>query len=77
MSRSRELEPAVAEAMLRRWREGRPAQPLRNDSYRLHLGAADRNPFADLGKRGHEAHTRELLWLAEQHGLQDGAGYHA
>ena len=44
--------------------------PLNNDAYRLRLPEPGSNPFANLGKPGYEAETRELLRLAEEAGLQ-------
>jgi hypothetical protein len=53
-------------------RQGRAATPLNNDAYRLHLSNPDSNPFANLGKPGYEAETRELLRLTEEIGLPLG-----
>jgi AbiV family abortive infection protein len=47
---------------------------LKNDAYRLHLPSPGANPFAHLGRRGHEAETRELLRLAEEQAHPDGGG---
>jgi AbiV family abortive infection protein len=53
-------------------RQGRDATRLNNNAYRLRLPAPGSSPFANLGKHGHEAQTRELLRLAEQVGLHPG-----
>lgn len=55
-------------------RGGKPAGVLNNDAYRLRLPGPGANPFANLGRRGYEAQTRELIQLADQLGLNDGAG---
>lgn len=39
---------------------------LHNDAYRIRLPAAGSDPFANLGKPGYEAETRELLRLAAE-----------
>ncbi|MDH6194593.1 AbiV family abortive infection protein [Mycobacterium frederiksbergense] len=54
-------------------RAGKPAGVLNNDAYRLRLPGPGANPFANLGRRGYEAETRELIQLADQLGLNDGA----
>lgn len=54
-------------------RAGKPAGVLNNDAYRLRLHGPGANPFANLGRRGYEAQTRELVQLADQLGLNDGA----
>ncbi|MGB3482462.1 MAG: AbiV family abortive infection protein [Mycobacterium sp.] len=54
-------------------RAGKPAGVLNNDTYRLRLPGPGANPFANLGKRGYEAETRELMQLADQLGLNDSA----
>jgi hypothetical protein len=54
----------MIEDLLAAQRAGRPGRVLNNDAYRLHLPKAGTDPFAHLGKPGHEAATRELLRLA-------------
>ncbi|RAU92883.1 AbiV family abortive infection protein [Mycolicibacter senuensis] len=54
-------------------RAGKPAGVLNNDAYRLRFPEPGANPFANLGRRGYEAETRELMRLADQLGLNDGA----
>lgn len=49
-------------------RAGRPGHVLNNDAYRLHLPVAGSDPFANFGKPGHEAESRELLRLAGESG---------
>ena len=43
---------------------------MNNDAYRLHLPEPGSDPFENLGRRGYEAQTRELIRLAEQVGLR-------
>lgn len=57
------------EQILDSMRQGRGPQPLNNDGYRLHLPGPEANPFANVGKRGYEAQTRELERLAAEIGL--------
>ena len=52
-------------------RAGKPAGVLNNDEYRLRLPEPGGNPFANLGRRGNEAESRELFWLAEELGLNE------
>ncbi|SHS90320.1 AbiV family abortive infection protein [Mycobacteroides abscessus] len=63
------IDELQLEQIIDNMRQGRGPQPLNNDGYRLHLPGSESNPFADLGKRGYEAQTRELQRLAEQIGL--------
>jgi AbiV family abortive infection protein len=51
------------EGYLNGLRQGQEGVRLNNDAYRLHL---PENAFANLGKPGYEAETREVLWLAHQ-----------
>lgn len=61
---------SVDESYFDRMRQGHEGTPLNNDAYRLRLPEPGSNPFANLGKPGYEAETRELLRLAEDAGLQ-------
>lgn len=53
------------EGMLAGMREGSQGRRLNNDAYRLKLPETGSNPFANLGKPGYEAETRELLRLSD------------
>jgi hypothetical protein len=68
--------PGVDESMVEKiidgMRQGSEAKPLNNDAYRLRLHEPDNKPFANMGKPGYEAQTRELLRLAERIGLLPG-----
>jgi hypothetical protein len=43
-----------------------PGQKLANDAYRLKLPSENTSPFANMGRLGYEAETRELLNLAAE-----------
>ncbi len=58
-----------SEQVLDGMRRGRAGTKWNNDGYRLHLPGAGSDPFANLGKPGYEAETRELLQLADQLGM--------
>jgi AbiV family abortive infection protein len=45
---------------------GTPGKPLPNAAYRFNPPGADRTSLRNLGKRGYEAETRELVRLAEE-----------
>lgn len=66
-----DIDQYLIDELLDSLRAGRPGHVLNNDAYRLHLPDAETGPFANLGKPGHEAETRELLRLAD--GSGDGA----
>ncbi|OBK90566.1 AbiV family abortive infection protein [Mycolicibacter sinensis] len=70
------IAAAEVDRMCEEMRAGKPAGVLNNDAYRLRLPEPGANPFANLGRRGYEAETRELIQLAEQLGLdhRDEAG---
>lgn len=59
------LEAGDVEGILDGMRLGTTGRPLNNDAYRLKLAGPGSSPFANLGKPGYEAETRELLRLAE------------
>lgn len=62
------LEPDMREQILSNMRIAQPGQKLANDAYRLKLPSENTNPFANMGRPGYEAETRELLNLdAEIH----------
>ncbi|MEO6115765.1 MAG: hypothetical protein ABIP57_04580 [Jatrophihabitantaceae bacterium] len=58
------VDEETIDDLLASQRAGRPGHVLNNDAYRLHLPAAGADPFANVGRPGHEAETRELLRLA-------------
>jgi AbiV family abortive infection protein len=60
------LDGEVLEAVVASHREGRKGQKLHNDGYRLHVPEPGSNPFANMGKPGYEAETRELISLSER-----------
>lgn len=68
------VDEAIVEEMLDGMREGTEGTPLHNDAYRLRLPEPGSDPFANLGKPGYEAETRELMRLAEETGLTADAG---
>lgn len=53
-------------SLLAGMREGTPGKPLNNDPYRLKLPEPGSDPFANLGKPGYEADTRELLTMMNE-----------
>ncbi|MCA2256012.1 AbiV family abortive infection protein [Mycobacterium intracellulare] len=67
------IPASEADRMCEELRAGKPAGVLHNDAYRLRLPGPEANPFANLGRRGYEAETRELIQLADQLGLNDRA----
>lgn len=71
MEGMRELLSGVLEAedvarMLDGMQRGATGQRLNNDAYRLKLPSRSSKPFANLGKPGYEAETRELLRLSDE-----------
>lgn len=60
----RSIDPDIREAILSSMRDGRQGEKLANDAYRIKLPAENTNPFANVGRPGYEAETRELLHLA-------------
>lgn len=66
-----DVEADGIEQVITGMREGRAARKLNNDGYRLSRPDLKSNPFANLGRPGYEAETRELLELA---GQIDGEG---
>lgn len=56
----------IADGLLESMKEGIPGEPLNNAAYRFNPPDADRSPFRNLGKPGHEAETRELLLMKEE-----------
>lgn len=64
-----DIDEAVVEGVIDSMRHGTEATPLNNDAYRLRLPEPGNNPFANLGKPGYEAETRELMRLADDIGL--------
>lgn len=69
----RSIDPDIREAILSNMRDGRQGEKLANDAYRLKLPAENTNPFANMGRPGYEAETRELLHLAADLDQQPGA----
>lgn len=67
------VDEAVVEDIIDSMRRGKAATRLNNDVYRLRLPEPGSNPFANLGKPGHEAETRELMRLADEVGLNTHA----
>jgi hypothetical protein len=63
------IDATVVEEILGSLRAGKEGTRLNNDAYRLRLPEPGSNPFANMGKPGYEAETRELLRLAEATGL--------
>lgn len=61
---------AFVERLVAGMREGTPGQPLNNEAYRLKLPEHGNDPFANMGKLGYEAETRELIRLAEELDVQ-------
>lgn len=57
------VDPETAERIFESMREGKKGKALSNAAYAFEL---PENPFATVGKRGHEAEDRELLALWEQ-----------
>jgi AbiV family abortive infection protein len=68
-----DIDQETIDDLLADQREGRPGRVLNNDAYRLHLRGPETEPFAHLGKPGHEAETRELLRLAGSWDVADSA----
>jgi AbiV family abortive infection protein len=66
------VDSDTRERILSNMRTARPGQKLANNAYRLKLPAANANPFANLGRPGYEAETRELLNLAGEMDQQTG-----
>jgi hypothetical protein len=60
------VEPDTLESLLDSMRQRTEVIPLHNDAYRLHLPGPDVGPFANFGKPGYEAQTRELLRLSRE-----------
>ncbi|MFD5213117.1 AbiV family abortive infection protein [Microbacterium sp. NPDC058345] len=58
----RNMDQAMADRMLESMREGKNGETLNNAAYAFEL---PENPFATVGKPGHEAEDRELLALWE------------
>jgi AbiV family abortive infection protein len=58
------IDEEMIDELLASQRTGRPGRVLNNAAYRLHLPEAGTDPFANVGKPGHEAETREILRLA-------------
>ena len=56
----------VVENMLNAMRKGKPGQRLNNDTYRLKLPEPGSSPFANVGRAGYEAESRELMRLAKE-----------
>lgn len=56
----------VVENMLNVMRKGNPGQRLNNDTYRLKLPEPGSSPFANVGRAGYEAESRELTRLAKE-----------
>ena len=56
----------VVENMLNAMRKGKPGQRLNNDTYRLKLPKPGSSPFANMGRAGYEAESRELMRLAKE-----------
>jgi AbiV family abortive infection protein len=67
------IDAAEVDRMCEDMRAGKPAGVLNNYAYRLRLPEPGANPFANLGRRGHEAESRELFHLAAQIGLSDSS----
>jgi hypothetical protein len=63
------VDKTLVEDIIDSMRQGTEATRLNNDDYRLRLPGPGSNPFANLGKPGYEAETRELMRLAEEIGL--------
>lgn len=59
-------DPEMRGRILSTMRIAQPGQKLANDAYRLKLPAENPNPFANMGRPGYEAETRELLNLAAE-----------
>jgi AbiV family abortive infection protein len=60
------LDSDMREQMLSNMRIAHPGRKLANDAYRLKLPTENTNPFANVGRLGYEAETRELLSLAAE-----------
>lgn len=76
LARAREMfadvdDDEVRESILEGHRKGLKGRPLNNEAYRLHLPEPGSNPFANMGKPGYEAETRELLLLEERLDRED------
>lgn len=62
----RNVDPDMRERILSEMRNAQPGKKLANDAYRLQLPSDNGNPFANAGRPGYEAETRELLNLASE-----------
>jgi AbiV family abortive infection protein len=60
------VDPDMRERILSNMRIAQPGQKLANDAYRLKRPAGNTHPFANAGRPGYEAETRELLNLATE-----------
>lgn len=59
------VDEDIREKMLSHMRTSHPGKKLANDAYRIKLPPVKANPFANMGRPGYEAETRELINLAE------------
>ena len=62
----RSVDPDMREQILSDMRIAQPGQKLANDAYRLKLPTENTHPFANAGRPGYGAETRELLNLAAE-----------
>lgn len=72
LSRMPGPDPDFVERLIDGMGEGTEGRKLNNDAYRLKLPDPGSEPFANVGKPGYEAETRELLRLRDELDRREG-----